>query len=165
MSSKRLAQLEKNIARLHEQLANKEDALVTIEPAEKTRIKQQIEDLKRDIAEQDREYWEVFNDIVEDVTVTEAEAEPIMAEVIASVGQLAAATNPPVSEPMLALLLEIRDKLNEPGTTASAKLKGMISTMPPFVGLTYEAELDTEQVLRKYFPNFRRWVKQAVKKS
>jgi len=164
MSSKRLDSLAESIDRLEEQLANKEGVLVTIEPAEKTRIKQQIEDLKYEIAEKKREWWEVFNDVADDLSVTETEAEPIITEIVESVGQLSAATNPPVSPEMLDLLLEIRDKVTAPGTTAAAKLKGTVSMMPPFVGLTYEAELDTEQVLRKYFPTFRHWVKQAGKK-
>lgn len=49
MSNDRLRQVEKTLNRLREQLAGKEDALVTIAPEERVRIKQQISDLKAEM--------------------------------------------------------------------------------------------------------------------
>lgn len=60
------------------------------------------------------------------------------------------------SEAMMQLLREIRDKLNEPGNPAAAKLKGMISMLPPFVSLSYEAELDTGKFFGTHFPTVKR---------
>ncbi|MEB3180856.1 MAG: hypothetical protein VKL59_17770 [Nostocaceae cyanobacterium] len=60
-------------------------------------------------------------------------------------------------------MTQIEDKLNEPGVTADAKLKGTLSIFPPFIGLSYEAQLDTENFCRKYFPTFTRLIKGAKK--
>jgi hypothetical protein len=69
------------------------------------------------------------------------------------------------SDEVLQILQEIRDKLNQPGPTAAAKLKGVISSIPPFVGISYEAELDTENFFQQHFPTFRKWAKVLAKKS
>ncbi|BAG04226.1 hypothetical protein [Microcystis aeruginosa] len=58
MSAAELKNLDKNIARLKEQLANKRDTLVTIAPEEKMRLKQQIEDLRKQIRDLEREQWQ-----------------------------------------------------------------------------------------------------------
>ena len=47
----RLSVLEKNLRRLYEQLAGMENALILAPAGEKVRIRQQIEDLKQEIAE------------------------------------------------------------------------------------------------------------------
>ena len=49
--SDRLSVLEKNLRRLYEQLAGMENALILAPAGEKVRIRQQIEDLKQEIAE------------------------------------------------------------------------------------------------------------------
>ncbi len=157
-----LKQLEKDIQRLQDQRANKENTLTTIAPEEKVRIEQQIEDLKGEIASKRQKYLEELADRADELAVEESEAEVITAEIVEAVGQIE--QQPEASEEMLAILRELRDKLNEPGVTAAAKLKGSISSFPPFIGVTYEAELDTEQLLRKYFPTFRTWYLAAAKK-
>jgi hypothetical protein len=60
-------------------------------------------------------------------------------------------------------LQKILAKVEEPGPTASAKLKTVISSIPPFIGISYEAELDTENFLNRYFPTFMKAV-QSLKK-
>ncbi len=57
MSTSELQNLEKNIQRLKEQLAGKRDTLTTIAPEEKVRIGQQLEDLRLEIRELEREKW------------------------------------------------------------------------------------------------------------
>lgn len=56
MSSDRLRQVERNLTRLRQQLAGKEDALTTIAPEERVRIKQQIADLKAEMQPFEIEY-------------------------------------------------------------------------------------------------------------
>jgi hypothetical protein len=56
MSGDRLFHLQSNLDKYYQQLAGKENALRTIEPAEKERIRQQIADLRPDIATAEREY-------------------------------------------------------------------------------------------------------------
>ncbi|MFM6405013.1 MAG: kinesin, partial [Microcystis sp.] len=60
MSAGELQNLDKNIQRLKEQLAGKRDTLVTIAPEEQVRIKQQIEDLRRQIRNFEREKWDLI---------------------------------------------------------------------------------------------------------
>ena len=87
------------------------------------------------------------------------------------VTELTAITKEPPPElasvQILELLNQILAKLNQPEGLAAAKLKAAISTIPPFVSLTYEAELDTESTFKRYFPTFNRaiaGVKNRLKK-
>lgn len=157
MSVKELERLEKNIDRLKDQLAGKRDILVTIAPEEKVRIKQQIEDLRLEIRDFESEKWELIAEMSQGISVSEAEAETLIAEILENEGQIVTRSETQAPPEVIALLKKILDKLNEPAPNAAAKLKGVISSFPPFVGVSYEAELDTEQTLRKYFPTFRRW--------
>ena len=159
-----LKQLDKDISRLKEQQAKAEGRITTTpDPIIQTQLQQAIDDLKEEIARKRRKYFEELADLADALTVEEPEAEVITAEIVEAVSQIEQQPAD-ASEEMLVILQEIRDKLNKPGATAAAKLKGIISSFPPFVGVTYEAELDTEQFLRKYFPTFRKWYLTAAKK-
>jgi phage-related minor tail protein len=160
MPDSRLSQLEKNLERLREQLYGFEDALITAPQEEKTRLKQRIRDKREEILPFEEEYWQIVAQGAVDIDVSEAEAEVIVAEIVEQYPQIQGAENPEV----LALLQKIYEKVNQPGATAAGKLKGSLSLLPPFVGITYEAELDTENTLRKYFPVFSQWTKKLAKK-
>jgi hypothetical protein len=54
---------------------------------------------------------------------------------------------PQVNAELMRLLVEIRDKLNEPGPTAAAKAKLALNLIPGI--LVYEFEVDTENSLRR----------------
>ena len=95
--------------------------------------------------------------------IPEPEAEIFVADIVEEVGQFEVQGQ--YSDEVLQILQEIRDKLNQPGATAAAKLKGVISSIPPFVGISYEAELDTENFFQQHFPTFRKWAKALPKKS
>jgi hypothetical protein len=79
-------------------------------------------------------------------------------------------TEPPpelASVQILESLNQILAKLNQPERSAAAKLKAAISTIPTFVSLTYEAELEPESTFKRYFPTFNRaiaGVKNRLKK-
>ena len=166
MSAGELQNLDKNIQRLKEQLAGKRDILVTIGPEEQVRIKQQIEDLRRLIRDFEREKWDLVASESQEASFPDAEV--MVAEIITEV--TAITTEPPdqlASPQILELLNQILAKLNQPEGLAAAKLKAAISTIPPFVSLTYEAELDTESTFKRYFPTFNRaiaGVKNRLKK-
>lgn len=66
---------------------------------------------------------------------------------------------------MLDWLQKIYAEVSKPGEPAAAKLKGTLSLLPPFVGLAYEAELDTETFLKRHFPTFQQWAKALAKKA
>ena len=158
-----LIDIEKSITRLKRQLSDKRNTLVTIAPEEKERIRQQIEDLREEIQRFEQKKWKILAEPSESLDFPEPEAETAVVEIVGAVTQL---ETQPVAYPdeMMQILREIRDKLNEPGPTAAGKLKGILSSFPPFVGITYEAELDTENFAHKYFPTFTKLIKGAAKK-
>jgi len=98
------------------------------------------------------------------LVIAEPEAEAAIAEIVEQVGAIESRQPAQYPDEVLQLLWEIRNKLNQPGTPAAAKLKGIISSIPPFVGVSYEAELDTENFFRTHFPTFRRLIRGAAKK-
>jgi len=166
MATDELQNLDKNIQRLKEQLAGKRDILVIIGPEEQVRIKQQIEDLRRLIRDFEREKWDLVASDSQEASFPDAEV--MVAEIVT---ELTAITKEPppelASAQILELLNQILAKLNQPERSAAAKLKAAISTIPPFVSLTYEAELDTESTFKRYFPTFNRaiaGVKNRLKK-
>ena len=164
MSIERLRQLESNLALLREQLAGLEKAK-TLSPLEdKVRLGQRIEELRQEIRPIELEYWQTAANSAAQLEIPEAEAEVAIGEMVEAVTQLEVHPIPSYSPEILQLLREIRDKLNAPGSPAAAKLKGVISSVPPFIGLSYEAELDTENFFRTYFPTFTRLIKGAAKK-
>jgi hypothetical protein len=159
----RLPDMEENLEDLKEQLVGKVKALNLAPQEEKIRIKQQIRQLRKDIREQEEDYWRVLDRQTKTVEIPEHEAEIIVAEIVEEVGQIEVQGQ--YSDEVLQILQEIRDRVNQPGATAAAKLKGVISSIPPFVGIAYEAELDTEKFLQRHFPTFQEWAKALPKKS
>ena len=157
MSAKDLERLEKNIDRLREQIAGAQDAFVLAERLDKPRIKQIIGTLREELRDFEQEKWELIAQITD---IANDEAEAVVADLVAEGESIA--TNPPDDVLVLDLLQKILGKLNEPDKNAAAKLKGAISLFPPFVSVICEAELDTENTVRKYFPTFSRWTKEAV---
>ncbi len=163
MPINRLSDMEENLEDLQEQLGGKQKALNLAAQEEKIRIKQQIRELRKEIREQEEEYWQVLAQQTKTADIPEPEAEIIVAEIVEEVGQIEVQRQ--YSDEVLQILQQIRDRLNQPEPTAAAKLKGVISSIPPFVGISYEAELDTENFLQQHFPTFREWVKVLAKKS
>ena len=163
MAIDHLSDMEGNLEDLKEQLVGKVKALNLAPQEEKIRIKQQIRELRKEIREQEEKYWQVLAQQTKTVEIPEHDAEIIVAEIVEEVGQIEVQGQYP--DEVVQILQEIRDKLNQPGATAAAKLKGVISSIPPFVGISYEAELDTENFLQQHFPTFRKWAKVLAKKS
>ena len=155
MSAGELQNLDKNIQRLKEQLAGKRDILVIIGPEEQVRIKQQIEDLRRLIRDFEREKWDLIASESQESSFPDAEV--MVAEIVTELTAITAEPPPELaSVQILESLNQILAKLNQPERSAAAKLKAALSTIPPFVSLTYEAELDTESTFKRYFPTFNR---------
>jgi len=163
MAIDHLSDMEGNLEDLKEQLVGKVKALNLAPQEEKIRIKQQIRELRKEIREQEEKYWQVLAQQTKTVEIPEHDAEIIVAEIVEEVGQIEVQGQ--YSDEVLQILQEIRDKLNQPGATAAAKLKGVISSIPPFVGISYEAELDTENFFQRHFPTFRKLIKVLAKKS
>jgi hypothetical protein len=164
MSSDRLSHLENILTRYRKQVSGKELTLTKTPDEDKDRIKFQIADLKTEMQPYEQEYWEILSHQSGSIEISEQEAQVVVAEIVEQVAEIEVnSSNYP--DEVLMLLIEIRDKLNQPGKSAVAKLKGVISSIPPFVGISYEAELDTEDFLRTHFPTFTSWIKRAIKKK
>jgi hypothetical protein len=159
-----LANLEKNIERLKQQLAGKRDTLTTIAPEEKVRIQQQIDDLRSEIRALEREYWEILHRRSISFEPSEDEAEPIVAEWVEKANQLA--TNPPANVPaeILQQVQAVAQQLDQPGQSAAIKVKGMISALPPFFSVGVETELDVAAFIERNFPTFHNWARALAKK-
>ena len=160
----RLSQLEKNLKSLrNQQHALEEEAILTT-GLQKIQAEQRLEEqIKPKIREYEKEYLQVLAQQTKTVEIPEHDAEIIVAEIVEEVGQIEVQGQ--YSDEVLQILQEIRDKLNQPGATAAAKLKGVISSIPPFVGIFYEAELDTKNLLQRLFPTFQKWGRALAKKS
>jgi hypothetical protein len=163
MSSDRLHQVEKILTRLRKQLEWKEVTLTTIAPEERVRIKQQIADDKAEMLPFEKEYWQILADQSAATEISEPAPEVVVAEIVEQVVQLQ--TSQQYSNEVMEWLQKIYAEVSKPGAPAAAKLKGALSLLPPFVSLSYEAELDTENFLRKHFPTFTKWSKALAKKS
>ncbi len=164
MSIDRLNQLANQLELLQEQLAGVEEAKILARLEDKALLEQRIRKLKQEMQPIDQEYWQLVARSASQLSIPEPEAEVAVGEIVEAVTQIEAYPTPAYSAEMLQILTEIRDKLNQPGSPAAAKLKGVISSVPPFVSLSYEAELDTENFLAKYFPTFTGLIRGAVKK-
>lgn len=153
------------MTRLRQQLAGKEDTLTVIAPEERVRIKLPIADLKAEMQPFETEYWQILADEDESgiVAITEPAPEVVVAEILEQAGQLQ--TNQQYSDEVLEWLQKIYAEVSKPEVSAAAKLKGALSLLPPFISLSYEAELDTENFLRTHFPTFTKWSKALAKKS
>ena len=165
MNNVRLQQIEKHLELLREQqVALEEEAILVTGLAKVQALQRLKKDVKLPIKEFEEEYWQILSQQAEYIEVSEQEAEVVVAEIVQGVNSIEL-IKPIYPDEMMMLLREIRDQLNQPETTAAAKLKGVISSFPPFVGLSYEAELDTEKFLRKYFPTFTKFIKKETKKK
>ncbi|MBD2602319.1 MULTISPECIES: hypothetical protein [Microcystis] len=166
MATDELQNLDKNIQRLKEQLAGIRDAWTVARSEDKVLLEQRINDKRIEIKELEREKWDLVASESQEASFPDAEV--MVAEIVT---ELTAITKEPplelASAQILELLNQILAKLNQPERSAAAKLKAAISTIPPFVSLTYEAELDTESTFKRYFPTFNRviaGVKNRLKK-
>jgi len=110
----------------------------------------------------EEEYWQLLATRATQVEITEPEAKIVVAELVEQVGQLQTSSQYP--DELLQLLHNIYIEVSKPGRPAAAKLKGVLSMFPPFVGLGYEVEIDTESFCRTHLPNFTKWYKALAKK-
>ena len=159
MNKNRLNDIESYLELLYEQRREKEEAIIVAARGDKTILKQQLRlEILKPIRDYEQEYWQIIAGQSNLVQISEADAEVVIAEFVEGVGQLRE-ENAEVIE----YLQKILAKVEEPGPTAAAKLKAVVSSIPPFVGISYEAELDTENFLNRYFPTFMKAVQRLKK--
>ena len=159
MNKNRLIEIESLLEQLYEQRREKEQAIITAPAGSKTILQQQLRsDILRFIQAYEKEYWQIIATQSNLAEIPETEAEVVVAEFVEGVGQLQG-ENAKIVE----YLQKILAKVEEPGPTAAAKLKTVISSIPPFVGISYEAELDTENFLNRHFPLLMKGVQRLKK--
>ncbi|REJ59245.1 MAG: hypothetical protein DWQ58_01800 [Microcystis aeruginosa TA09] len=159
MNKNRLNEIESHLELLYEQRREKEEAIIVAARGDKTILKQQLRlEILKPIRDYEQEYWQIIAGQSNLVQISEADAEVVIAEFVEGVGQLRG-ENAEVIE----YLQKILAKVEEPGPTAAAKLKAVVSSIPPFVGISYEAELDTENFLSRHFPTLMQAVQRLKK--
>jgi len=163
MTTQRLTDLEKNLELRYETLGKAEKRLaITDEIFSKNAIELRIrEEILPEIRKYKAEYWEVMMQEVRYRLVEETEASHAIGEVIQEVQVIQSQGNCPPE--LMQLLLEIRDKLNQPGIAAAAKAKLALPLIPGIV--SYEVELDTENLLRRVFQPLKQLFKSTLAKN
>ncbi len=105
------------------------------------------------------EYWQQLAQRANSYELEEVDARNAIVEVEAQVVRVIE-SQPNVNDDLIRLLVEIRDKLNEPGIPAAAKAKFTLPLIPGII--SYEVELDTEKSLRSVFQPIKQLFKKAV---
>jgi hypothetical protein len=164
MSNKRLSQLEKNLESQYKILGAAEDG---INQAQSTVAvaKYELEidtSILPKIRKYEEEYFRILADYSQDIVFEEADAQIVLALIAEELVRLKEKSD--LSDVVLEKLARIEEKIDAPGVTADAKLKATLSVFPPFLGLCYEGQVDTENFCRKYLPTFTNLVKKAQKK-
>ncbi len=129
--------------------------------SQKIHLRQQIKrDLTPHLRLLEQEYADLLAAGVQTEKIPEADARKLVAEVFDAVFK-AEETKPPNAPPeMVRLLSEIRDKLDAPGKSASAKLKLSLPIIPLIS--SYEIELDTARVVTGAWRTTRDFFKRLV---
>jgi hypothetical protein len=152
MTIDRLSHLQKQINRYYEQIQDHENALTTAPPGGKAIIKQRIEDVAKDLAPVEEEYWVYWKLKGSQLEIADADADVITAEIVEQVKILQYKPTVQNNAELVKLLNDIKAELTKPEIPGSGKLKAAIPLIPGF--LSYELELDTEGLLRRLFPTF-----------
>jgi hypothetical protein len=164
MSSDRLRQVEEHLELLQEQQGSLEREILLTTGLAKTQAEQRLRlEIKPKLRHYQEEYWQILADESATVAISEPAPEVVVAEIVEQAGQLQ--TSQQYSDEVLEWLQKIYAEVSKPGVPAAAKLKGVLSLVPPFVNVSYEAELDTENFFGRHFPTFRRWYTAVAKKS
>lgn len=164
MSSDRLREVEQHLQLLREQKLSLEREMLLTTGLSKTQAEQRLRlDIKPPIRQYETEYWQILADESATIKVAEPAPEVVVAEIVQQVEQLQISQQ--YSDEVQEWLQKIYAEVSKPGAPAAAKLKGALSLMPPFVNVSYEAEVDTENFLRTHFPTFTKWSKALAKKS
>lgn len=164
MINDRISELQENLKMLYEQRNSLETgALMTPDDEKVMQNQQKLRfKIRPKIREYEEELFVVLQQESSGMTFIEADAQAVVDALSEEIVRVQRQPDKYTTQ-MLELLKRIEKTLNEPGVTADAKLKGTLSMFPPFIGLSYEAQLDTENFCRKYFPTFTRLIKGAKK--
>lgn len=156
---RRMRHLEENIRTLHERLHGFEMRIIaTADVAERFSLRQRIRgEITPDLRKYGKEYAELLADVINPADLPAEQSDSLLRDTLGAVEAAENGATDDSPETMLQLLREIKDKLNEPGKAAAAKLKISLPIIPLISA--YELELDTEkfvtQVWRRLTSFFR----------
>jgi hypothetical protein len=157
----RLTNLEELLEMDYEKLFKNQKALsISASPNMHNEAEQTIKrEIMPRIREHEAEYWSLLRQFANASEIAEPEAQIAIATIVQDAETIQAK---PMPDQVLQKLQEILDKLNEPGTAASAKAKFAVNVVPGV--LAYEFELDTESALRRVFHPLKQLFGAAAKK-
>ncbi|HEY9828956.1 MAG TPA: hypothetical protein V6D26_00150 [Stenomitos sp.] len=162
--SRRLADLEELIETNYQKLAKFQKRLDrTASVREEFDIEGDIPKIRKAIRDYEAEYWELLAQEARTCEVAEVDASYAIVEVVQEVELIENKLSANYPDQFMRLLLEIREKLNEPGQPAAAKAKLALPLVPGI--LSYEVELDTESSLRRAFQPIKRLFRGAIEKK
>lgn len=162
--SRRLTDLEELIEINYQKLAKFQKRLDrTASIREEFDIEGDIPKIRKTICDYEVEYWQLLAQEARHCDVPEDDASLAIVEIVPEVEIIQSQPSANYPDELIKLLLEIRDKLNEPGTPAAAKAKFALSLIPGI--LSYEVELDTENSLRRLFQPIRQLFRREIEKK
>jgi len=151
----RIEHLEELLEIEYEKLAEFEKELaITSSAPQKFELRQRLKrEVLPNLRSHEVEYAQLLAQRSDIASISPQQAETSIVEVqraFTRIEQLPA----PLPEDLTRLLTEVRDKLNEPGKTAAAKLKVTLPIIPLIA--SYEMELDTENLLTNAWRGIRK---------
>ncbi|MEG5038100.1 MULTISPECIES: hypothetical protein [unclassified Microcoleus] len=152
MISERLSHLQSEVKGYYDQLACQETAKRLAQDAQKVRIQQGIDKLKKELGSVERDYWLRWRTEIAGLTIPEADAEIVASQLVGEVEILEIEPAVQRNAELMKVLQEIKAELSKPGIPAAGKLKAAIPLLPGLI--SYEMELDTAGLLRRVFPTF-----------
>jgi hypothetical protein len=162
--SRRLADLEELIETNYQKLAKFQKRLDrTASVREEFDIEGDIPKIRKAIRDYEAEYWELLAQEARTCEVAEVDASYAIVEVVQEVELIENKLSANYPDQFMRLLLEIRDKLNEPGQPAAAKAKLALPLVPGI--LSSEVELYTENSFIWSFGPIKRLFKGALEKN
>ena len=148
----------------YDKLHEYEKALAMSSGSEKISLKLSMKkEIVPELKKYEKEYAELLAEGVDEDANAEDEAAPIVAELVAATSDLERYRQAKAPEEMLQLLNEIRAKLEEPGTSAAAKLKVTLPIIPLLA--SYELELDTENFLNTVWDKARSLFRRVIPRN
>jgi len=161
--ARRIGHLEELLQIEYEKLHELEKELaITSSAAQKFELRQRI---KREVLPQLRkhetEYAELLVQGADAGTLPRDEAEALVTDLAQAAEGLEAATGDGWPDEMLRLLKDLREKLDEPGKAAAAKLKVALPIIPQIV--SYEMELDVESFMAQVWHRVRDFFSKRVR--
>ena len=143
----RIAQLEELLEIEYEKLsAFRTEMAVSASAPSRFELRQRLKrDLLPAIKNHEVEYARLLAEDANPALIPETEAQEALDQVLGGVQELEKSPAIPERAELKQLMAEIRQKLNEPGKTASAKLKIALPIIPAI--LSYDMELDAGSLL------------------